>query len=146
MGLAASRAPLLAGRHHCLDLSVNATGALSRQRVSTHPAAALAACAVAATGCFQRSAEGHTVKSCCAVLCWVAFCAGTPLGLMQDGSSGSMLLWSGDALHEVGLSNEGKDMWRTYLDYQVGTANLGAVLEGYRGHAVCMWACATGGS
>lgn len=30
-----------------------------------------------------------------------------------------MLLWSGDALHEVSLSNEGKDMWRTYLDYQV---------------------------
>lgn len=38
---------------------------------------------------------------------------------MQDSSSGSMLLWSGDALHEVSLSNEGKDMWRTYLDYQV---------------------------
>jgi hypothetical protein len=30
-----------------------------------------------------------------------------------------MLLWSGDALHEASLSNEGKDMWRTYLDYQV---------------------------
>lgn len=38
---------------------------------------------------------------------------------MQDSSSGGMLLWSGDALHEVSLSNEGKDMWRTYLDYQV---------------------------
>lgn len=38
---------------------------------------------------------------------------------MQDSSSGSMLVWSGDALHEVTLSNEGKDMWRTYLDYQV---------------------------
>lgn len=44
--------------------------------------------------------------------------SGTPLGLMQDSSSGAMLLWSGDALHEVTLSNEGKDMWRTYLDYQ----------------------------
>jgi hypothetical protein len=53
------------------------------------------------------------------VLCCAA--AGTPLGLMQDGSSGSMLLWSGDALHETSLSNEGKDMWRTYLDYQVRT-------------------------
>lgn len=58
---------------------------------------------------------------CCGVV-WCAMCgcpAGTPLGLMQDSSSGAMLLWSGDALHEVTLSNEGKDMWRTYLDYQV---------------------------
>jgi hypothetical protein len=61
---------------------------------------------------------------CCAVLCFVSVCiSGTPLGLMQDSSSGSVLLWSGDALHEVSLSNEGKDMWRTYLDYQVGAGD-----------------------
>lgn len=62
------------------------------------------------------------VHSTCAVLC-AGPVAGTPLGLMQDSSSGSMLLWSGDALHEVTLSNEGKDMWRTYLDYQVGAGD-----------------------
>jgi hypothetical protein len=44
---------------------------------------------------------------------------------MQDSSSGAMLLWSGDALHEVALSNEGKDMWRTYLDYQVCVLGVG---------------------
>lgn len=58
--------------------------------------------------------------------------AGTPLGLMQDSSSGAMLLWSGDALHEVSLSNEGKDMWRTYLDYQV------CVRRGHKGSCVCV--------
>lgn len=28
-------------------------------------------------------------------------------------------VWSGEALHEAVMSNEGKDMWRTYLEYQV---------------------------
>jgi hypothetical protein len=54
--------------------------------------------------------------------------AGTPLGLMQDSSSGSILVWSGDALHEATLSNEGKDVWRTYLDYQVSQPATGGSL------------------
>ena len=44
---------------------------------------------------------------------------GTPQGLLQDPSSGAVQLWSGDALHEVTLSNEGRDMWRVYLELQV---------------------------
>eukprot|EP00878_Enallax_costatus_P011969 GHUV01012497.1.p1 GENE.GHUV01012497.1~~GHUV01012497.1.p1 ORF type:complete len:1028 (+),score=282.75 GHUV01012497.1:49-3132(+) len=43
---------------------------------------------------------------------------GTPLGLLQSSSSGGTQLWSGEALHEVSLSNEGKDMWRIYLEHQ----------------------------
>lgn len=45
--------------------------------------------------------------------------AGTPLGLLQDCSSGSIQLWSAETLHDVTLSNEGKDMWRIYLEHQV---------------------------
>jgi hypothetical protein len=48
--------------------------------------------------------------------------AGQPLGLLQDASSGMVQLWSADALHEVAVSNEDKDMWRIYLEHQVGTA------------------------
>jgi hypothetical protein len=83
------------------------------------------------------------------LLCGVLFLcvSGTPLGLMQDSSSGSMLLWSGDALHEVSLSNEGKDMWRTYLDYQVRAQAtcVGGPLDMKQGMACtvggCMLAC-----
>jgi hypothetical protein len=39
---------------------------------------------------------------------------------MQDGSSGSIHLWSADALHDVSMTNEGRDMWRIYLEHQVG--------------------------
>jgi hypothetical protein len=45
---------------------------------------------------------------------------GQPLGLLQDASSGAVQLWSSDALHEVTMSNEDKDMWRIYLEHQVG--------------------------
>jgi hypothetical protein len=31
-------------------------------------------------------------------------------------------LWSAEALHEVAMSNEDKDMWRIYLEHQVRTA------------------------
>jgi hypothetical protein len=46
--------------------------------------------------------------------------AGQPLGLLQDASSGMVQLWSADSLHEVAISNEDKDMWRIYLQHQVG--------------------------
>lgn len=46
--------------------------------------------------------------------------AGQPLGLLQDSSSGVLHLWSNEALHEVSMSNEDKDMWRIYLEHQVG--------------------------
>eukprot|EP00877_Chromochloris_zofingiensis_P007678 jgi/Chrzof1/3163/Cz12g14060.t1 len=43
---------------------------------------------------------------------------GTPLGVMKDVSNGNVYLYSTEALHEVGIRNEGKDMWRIYMDYQ----------------------------
>jgi len=75
---------------------------------------------------------------CCAVLCW---CAGTPLGLMQDSSSGAIHLWSGEALHDVSLSNEGKDMWRTYLEYQVGEEGWqgGSLVACAMPRVLCCW-------
>jgi hypothetical protein len=55
-------------------------------------------------------------------LCAPLLCAGQPLGLLQDAGSGVVALWSGEALHEVAMSNEDKDMWRIYLEHQVRTA------------------------
>jgi hypothetical protein len=52
-------------------------------------------------------------------LCAPLLCAGQPLGLLQDAASGVVALWSGEALHEVAMSNEDKDMWRIYLEHQV---------------------------
>eukprot|EP00879_Flechtneria_rotunda_P019362 GHRR01020334.1.p1 GENE.GHRR01020334.1~~GHRR01020334.1.p1 ORF type:complete len:907 (+),score=281.55 GHRR01020334.1:278-2998(+) len=43
---------------------------------------------------------------------------GTPLGLLQDATSITTHLWSGETLHEVTMTSEGKDMWRTYMEYR----------------------------
>ncbi|KAF8061305.1 VPS18 [Scenedesmus sp. PABB004] len=48
----------------------------------------------------------------------VAGLIGTPLGLLQDPAGGGVSLWSGEALHDVALANEGRDMWRIYLAHQ----------------------------
>ena len=45
---------------------------------------------------------------------------GVPLELLRDPSSSTIMLASNEALQEVGITNEGKDMWRIYLDHQVG--------------------------
>jgi hypothetical protein len=37
-----------------------------------------------------------------------------------DPASGQVLLSTSESLGEVSLANEGKDMWRIYLDHQVG--------------------------
>ncbi|KAI8463559.1 MAG: hypothetical protein J3K34DRAFT_462375 [Monoraphidium minutum] len=45
--------------------------------------------------------------------------AGAPLLLLQEGGAGQgPALVTGDALYEVGLSNEGRGMWRTYLEHE----------------------------
>ncbi|KIY93622.1 Pep3/Vps18/deep orange family protein, partial [Monoraphidium neglectum] len=46
---------------------------------------------------------------------------GAPLTLLQDGGGGGgagPYLVTSDALLEVGLLNEGRGMWRTYLEYE----------------------------
>jgi hypothetical protein len=52
------------------------------------------------------------------------YSAGTPLGVLQDSSSGTITLWSAEALHEVTMTNEGQDMWRIYLEHQVRGSQL----------------------
>ncbi len=45
--------------------------------------------------------------------------AGSPLpdGLLSDGTA--LQLVTSEAVHEVSVRNEGRDMWRTYLEHQV---------------------------
>lgn len=56
---------------------------------------------------------------CNTAVCVGSCVAGQPLGLLQDSSTGALHLWSSEALHEVSISNEDKDMWRIYLEHQV---------------------------
>lgn len=45
---------------------------------------------------------------------------GAPLSLLDGGASPGPYLVTSESLGEVVMSNEGRGMWRTYLEHQVG--------------------------
>ncbi len=65
---------------------------------------------------------------------------GLPLGLVKDEASGTLYLFGPDALHEVVVSNEGRDMWKVRLE---GPADATAWWQGF---GVSVWQLQRSGS
>uniref|UniRef100_A0A7S1SRU6 Pep3/Vps18 RING C-terminal domain-containing protein n=1 Tax=Tetraselmis chuii TaxID=63592 RepID=A0A7S1SRU6_9CHLO len=56
--------------------------------------------------------------------------AGTPMGLSIDTASSTILMYTGEALHEVSVRHESRDMWRIYLaraEYEQAAAHCDSV-------------------